>query len=485
MTIYERQHAEKERFIFLIRTLTMIILAVISFLYMGGSLFGMIRTGVIAAGAIFYLVCFLLKKSGEGLAKVCLIILAICYAWLFLTAGQPYLFIIQFPIMFVVILDQQKKTTLVSSSACIVVNAIYLVIFLITGDMSEFMVEIICFVFAVSTAVMGAFLTTFMEKQTIEMTTHLKKQTSEQGDIAENIIKESTVILEKLDEATDIVAKLNEGIEKSGESSNSISVAIQSTAEAVENQTEMTSQIQERLEESAESANIMKKASDDTSHAVKEGADLLTELEKKAEETGEINRITVEATKKLQAGIDEVEEFTGAILNISNQTNLLALNASIEAARAGEAGKGFAVVADEIRELSEGTKSATEKITEIITKLADDMKDATSNMIKTSDSITQQSEMIEDTGEKFEVINNNIVELMDSINNITVVIRDVVDANAKIMDSVTNLSATTEEVAASTTALAQLGDDNVAHMTEMTERLDVINDAAVQMKECL
>ena len=193
----------------------------------------------------------------------------------------------------------------------------------------------------------------------------------------------------------------------------------------------------------------------------------------------------MEATKKLQARIEEVEEFTGAILNISNQTNLLALNASIEAARAGEAGKGFAVVADEIRELSEGTKSATEKITEIITKLADDMKDATSNMIKTSDSITQQSEMIEDTGEKFEVINNNIVGLMDSINNITVVIRDVVDANSRIMDSVTNLSATTEEVAASTTALAQLGDDNVAHMTEMTERLDVINDAAVQMKECL
>ena len=37
-------------------------------------------------------------------------------------------------------------------------------------------------------------------------------------------------------------------------------------------------------------------------------------------------------------------------------------------------------------------------------------------MVKTSDSITQQGEMIETTGDKFHVINANIVNLIDSIN---------------------------------------------------------------------
>nr|MCR4611065.1 hypothetical protein [Lachnospiraceae bacterium] len=357
MTIYERQKVKKDRFIFMIRTITMIIMAVISAVYMNG-MFAMIRTGFIAATALFCLICFLAKKNGPVIAKICLIFLALAYAWLFLSVGEPFLFVIQYPVIYVVILDQEKKTSIISCTACLVVNVIFLVMFILSGNVSGLINEIICFVFAVVTAIMALALTNFMEKQSKEMVAYLKKQTGEQGEIAENIIKESTVILEKLDEATDIINSLNEGIEDSSKASSDISDAIHTTADAIEDQTQMTTRIQDKLEVSANSADEMKQASDETSTTVGEGVNLLKELKKKSVETAEINKITVEATKRLQERIKEVEEFTGAILNISNQTNLLALNASIEAARAGEAGKGFAVVADEIRELSEGTKSS-------------------------------------------------------------------------------------------------------------------------------
>lgn len=75
----------------------------------------------------------------------------------------------------------------------------------------------------------------------------------------------------------------------------------------------------------------------------------------------EIMNAKIEQSK----AVEEINELTNDILNITSQTNLLALNASIEAARAGEAGRGFAVVADEIGRLATNSSTAAANISRV------------------------------------------------------------------------------------------------------------------------
>lgn len=69
-----------------------------------------------------------------------------------------------------------------------------------------------------------------------------------------------------------------------------------------------------------------------------------------------------EAAANLLGSMKLMEEIASLIREIAGRVNILALNAAIEAARAGEAGKGFAVVASEVKNLSNQTATATDKI---------------------------------------------------------------------------------------------------------------------------
>ncbi len=293
--------------------------------------------------------------------------------------------------------------------------------------------------------------------------------------VADNLVKHFDDVKDRLDTLSNV-------INSNSESMSNIAQSTGSTAEAIQQQALMCSEIQKNTDVVENQTMQMMEKSNITMDNVAEGAKLVTGLKEQAAEVENASNLAAESTRQVNNRAEEVKGIVATILSISSQTNLLALNASIEAARAGEAGKGFAVVAEEIRQLSEQTKDATNKITDIIKDLNEDAQKAVESMEHSSSSIKEQTEMIDVTKNKFETIDDEMKELLQVINSIESIIKEITGSTGTISENISNLSATSEEIAAASTEGQQMAEGAVAEMQKAKEVIDATYMLAQDLK---
>lgn len=323
----------------------------------------------------------------------------------------------------------------------------------------------------------------------IQVDSKLKGRKDELGSIAnalDNLVSQLSRILNHLQQSSDELHKSGQSLDEMAERVNvnaseigkaveDISQGAVSQAEEIENASgkivDMGSMIEHivgGVDKLNSTSVSMKQAGDNSAEIMRDLVESTNRTTEAIHKIGEQIYATNESAQKIREAVDLISA-------IASQTSLLSLNASIEAARAGEFGKGFAVVASEIQKLADESSRSAQTITDIINSLLSESEMTVEIMKEVGAIITEQRQKIEDTQSHF----NNVTEGINSSREDTTMIEErthVCDESRKtVVDVIANLSAISEENAAS-------AQETTASMEELSATINLLAEAANSLK---
>ena len=247
-------------------------------------------------------------------------------------------------------------------------------------------------------------------------------------------------------------------------------------AEEVEHATNLVSDMGMKIEQIVHSIDELYLVAESMQKAGNEAQNNMNLLKDSNEQTNTAIEKVAENVIKTDKSVAVIAEALDLITDIADETNLLSLNASIEAARAGEAGRGFAVVAAQIQKLAEESNASAAQIAEIISTLSQDSANTLAVMDTLRDNITVQQEKMLDTIDKFASVREGIVTSTDNTSLIHTQASECDSSRVSVVDIIQDLSALSEENAAST-------EETTASMQELNATISILSNAAKELQD--
>lgn len=260
-------------------------------------------------------------------------------------------------------LESFKIIFITSIAAGIIILS--LIVFFLSGSILKYIPSLLKSFNAAANGDLTIRTTTGIKDEIGLLADGFNKMVEAQQKIIRSVIDSTKNITNAVENTENDISNLNGSVEDVSATTEQLSAGMEETAASMEEMNATSNEIEKVLDNISGKADTgVNSAKEINQRALSLKEDALVSRQNAYEIYDKTNEKLREAIEESKT-IEQISILSDSILAITDQTNLLALNAAIEAARAGEAGRGFAVVADEIRKLAEDSKQAVTEIQEV------------------------------------------------------------------------------------------------------------------------
>jgi len=408
----------------------------------------------------------------------------VLYTYILFTAKNPLVFVYAIPMLIIVTLYLDPQFLTMEGVGVIILNIIDVVRYFVKGVEQDrkvmLQVQLIIMIMIAIYIIMTTNVSLrYQEINSARITLEKDKTT----DVLNKILEVSGSMTDDISKVVGEMNTLSNSVDATLEAMSDVQAGAAETANSVQDQLSQTEEITNYAGAVEDAAEIIKSNLKDTLTAIEAGKDCMKEMASISAESVKTSEKVTEALEGFKATANQMNQITDLINSVAKKTSLLSLNASIEAARAGEAGKGFAVVATEISQLAGQTSAATKNIGDLISEITEQlgvMVSAVNGMVEDN---AKQTEAANRTDEAFASIVTNIDEISSQAEVLVKSIDELSEANKLIVETVTTISAISEQVSAHSNQTFESSQQNQKIVKTVGELVEALNSEAQVLSE--